>query len=413
MSELEGGKLNPFQLYNTDLNYPTVFAAQHYIKNKKDNIDINQKLSKVFLDIEVVADGGGTFDFDQIDQGKHSISCITIYSNMEKTFRVFALVNRKNIDSWSSRTDHVDYFKSQIVEMDYLTEGEFDVIVKTYTSDLPLIKECWNEIHRIDPIVITGFNSDRFDLPYIYYRLKKLYNGDLASVSKIMSKFSSVGISNFGGGRGQVNLVEYTCMDIAYLFRPRADAGLNLGFTLASYSLDFMSDAILKKKKLDYKSNGMSLDQFYDSDPIHYVLYNIVDVVLCVLLDKKLGMIEQYNTYRRLMKCSLGESLRGSTALFDSLVFHNLSEKNEAVRYGISDETIITISKEEIDNIPKPLSKKTIKWDVTSIDQRSYLKITRKFEGAYVKNSPNRVYDQEDGLIIDLDATSLYPSVLI
>jgi len=157
---------------------------------------------------------------------------------------------------------------------------------------------------------------------------------------------------------------------------------VNQGFTLASYSLDFVSESILKKKKLDYKSQNLTLDQFYEQDPINYVLYNIIDVTLCVLLDRKLKMIDQYNMYRRLMYTTAGESLRGSTALFDTLVLHHLTDKNEYVRFGLSDETVLTINKSEIDNIPKPLTAKAVKWSINNIDQRTFLKITRKFEGA-------------------------------
>lgn len=402
MSSLESGNISPYQVYNLDLDYPQVFGVEHYVKNKNDNINTNQKLHKLFLDIEVISDN--QFDFDKIDEGKHPISCITIFSNLEKIFHVFVLLTKGSVDSWNSRNDHVDYFKQQIVSGGYL-DGDFDIIVKTYTSDMPLIKDCWSKIHELDPIIITGWNSDGFDLPYIFYRLKYLYNGDLKSVSKVLSKFGDVTISNWGGSRGQVRLVEYVNMDLAYLFRPRSDNGLNQGKTLASYSLDFVSETILERKKLDFKNQNLTLDQFYVLDTPNYVLYNIIDVTLCVLLDRRLKMIDSYNLYRRLMKTTASESLRGSTALFDTLVLYNLTEKKEAVRFGLTDETIITIDKSELDKLPKPLAAKNIKWSINSIDQRTYLKITRKFEGAYVKSSPGKVFDSGDGLIIDLDAS--------
>jgi len=224
MTALESGTISPYQIYNLDMDYPQIFSVDHYIKNKKDNIDINQKLHKLFLDIEVISDN--QFDFDDIESGKHPISCITIFSTIEKIFHVFVLLNKKSVDSWNSRDDHIEYFKNQLIETEYLSNGEFNIVVKTYTSDMNLIKDCWNKIHELDPIVISGWNSDGFDFPYIYYRLKHLYNGDLKSVSKILSRFGDVSISNWGGSRGQVRFIEYCCMDLAYLFRPRADGGL-------------------------------------------------------------------------------------------------------------------------------------------------------------------------------------------
>jgi len=142
------------------------------------------------------------------------------------------------------------------------------------------------------------------------------------------------------------------------------------------------------------------------------MLYNIIDVCLVYQLEQKLKLIDQYNMYRRLMKTTLDSSLRGSTAVFDTLVYYQLTKDKNYIRFGINEETQETIEKEDIDKIPKPLSSKSIKWNVTNIDTRTFLKITRKFEGAYVKNSPGRVYTSENGLIIDLDATSLYPSMI-
>jgi len=156
----------------------------------------------------------------------------------------------------------------------------------------------------------------------------------------------------------------------------------------------------------------LNLDTFYVQDPVNYLFYNIIDVWLVDQLEQKMKIIDQFNMYRRLMKTPLDIALRGPTILFDTLLYNQLSAKKNYIRFGINDETILTIPKTEIDKIPKPLSNKKIKWTVTSIDQRTYLKITRKFEGAYVKDSPGRIYDTDDGLIIDLDATSLYPSMI-
>lgn len=380
MNNLESGKISPYQIYNLDVDYPQVFSVNHYIKNKNDNIDQDQKLHKLFLDIEVISDN--QFDFDTIENGKYPISSFTLFSTYEKVFHSFFLLTQKSVDNWNSKSDHTEYFKKQLVDLEYLKENDFNVVIKTYTSDLPLLKDAWQKIHELDPVIISGFNSDGFDLPYIFYRLKTLYNGDTKSVSKIMSKFGEVSINKWGGNRGTVRLNEFINADLGYLYRPRDDGGLNLGKKLASYSLDFVSDFVLGKKKLDYKSNNLTLDQFYEQDPVNYLLYNIIDVCLCYMLDTKLKHIDQYNMYRRLMYTTYGESLRGSTALFDTMVLHNLIENKECVRYGLNDETTMSINKEEIDKLHKPLSSKDIKWNINNIDNSTFLKITRKFEGA-------------------------------
>jgi len=225
LDSLESGKISPYQIYNLDLDYPQVFGVEHYTKNPNDNIDTNQKIHKLFLDIEVISDVD-QFDFDKMDTGRFPTSCITIYSSFEKIYHCYMLLNKNCVDVWQQRVDHEDYFKQQLIESEYLVAGEFDVKVKTYVNDLQLLKDCWEKIHTLDPVVISGFNSDGFDIPYMYYRLKYLYNGDMASVSKVLSKFGEVKIDSWGGGRNsKVRLVEYVNADLCYLFKPRDDGG--------------------------------------------------------------------------------------------------------------------------------------------------------------------------------------------
>jgi len=403
---LERGDISPYQIYNLDIDYPQYFAVDHYLNNPKDSIDQNQKIQKLFLDIEVYSDN--KFNFDTVDKGEHPISSCALLNNLDKKFYCYFLLLNKNVDVWNQNPDVKDYLQKKLHDEGY---GDYEVEVNTFTSDLPLIKAVWDKIHELDPAVISGFNSDNFDLPYIFYRLKNLYNNDLKSVSKILSKFGSVTINEFGDFK-RLKLIEYVNADFAYLYRPRDDNGLGFGKKLPSYSLDFVSETELKKGKVDYKKDDLNLDTFYVQDPVNYLFYNIIDVWLVDQLEQKMKIIDQFNMYRRLMKTPLDIALRGPTILFDTLLYNQLSAKKNYIRFGINDETILTIPKTEIDKIPKPLSNKKIKWTVTSIDQRTYLKITRKFEGAYVKDSPGRIYDTDDGLIIDLDATSLYPSMI-
>jgi DNA polymerase elongation subunit (family B) len=406
INDLDHGKITPYQIYNLDVDYSQYFAIDHYLKNIDDSIDQNQKLHKIFFDIEVFSDN--KFNFDNIETGEHPISSCTLLSNFEKKIYCFFLLINKNVEVWKQHSDIKEYLKKKLKDEEY---GDYEIELNTFTNDLPLLKAFWSKIHELDPAVITGFNSDRFDLPYIYFRLKNLYNGDTKAVSKVFSKFSNVSISKLGNGF-KLRLIEYINADFSYLYRPREDGGLGLGSKQPSYSLNFISEIELKRTKVDYKKDDINLDTFYVQDPVNYLFYNIIDVWLVDQLENKMKIIDQFNMYRRLMRTPMDIALRGPTVLFDTLVYNQLSKDKKYIRFGINDETILSISKEEIDKIPKPLSSRKIKWNITNIDERTYLKITRKFEGAYVKNSPGRIYDADDGLILDLDASSLYPSMI-
>jgi DNA polymerase elongation subunit (family B) len=182
-----------------------------------------------------------------------------------------------------------------------------------------------------------------------------------------------------------------------------------MGSKQASYALDNVADVELGLKKFTYKSEGMTLDTFYEKDPVNFLLYNIIDVALCVRMNSKLKHIESYNLLRRLMKTPFTASLRGSSILFDTYVNYKLNEEEKYTRFGILDETTISISDDEISTlcIPK-IMKKTIK----EVSQQTYRSITGHFPGAYVKQSKAQILTSKDGIIVDLDASSLYPSIV-
>ena len=192
-----------------------------------------------------------------------------------------------------------------------------------------------------------------------------------------------------------------------------SEQNVNLGRKQPSYSLDWISDFHLKRKKLEYKKEGQTLDSFYLDDPVNFLLYNIIDVTLCDGLNKTLKHIENHNMFRRLMKTSLDASVRGASILFDTFVLYKLNKDNKFIRFGINEETSFEIPNHEIKQLPTPTSKKKINWNIKSIDANVVSRISGTYPGAYVKDSPGKLYTSEDGLIIGLDAKSLYPSMIL
>lgn len=126
----------------------------------------------------------------------------------------------------------------------------------------------------------------------------------------------------------------------------------------------------------------MTLDQFYEKDPLNFFLYNAWDTVLAYRIDKKAALIDLYNILRRKMQTPMSSALRGSSPLFDTDIYSILKESGKYVRYGISSENSFSISAEEIRSIPKPKSKKPLTWNIESIDSRECGKILNKFFGA-------------------------------
>lgn len=406
---LNNGTITPYNLYNLDIEYTQFYSISNYLKNKNDTLEREQRLNILFLDIELFLNH--TLKFPDISQAKFPINAITIYSTFEKIYRCYILLFNENIakfpndDLQKLKNDYMVYLKKE----KYLDDDE-TIEIEVFGYEIDLIKKVWQTIHTIDPAVISGWNSDGFDIPYIYFRLSTLLKDD-NEINKILSKFSNVKINKFGNSLF-VKIADYSNADLQYLYKPRDEGGLNMGKKQPSYSLDWVSEDELGLKKLEYKKEGLTLDQLFLDDPVNFLLYNIMDVCLVVKLNKKLKHIQNHNMYRRLMKTSFDSSLKGSSILFDTFVLYKLQEQNKYIRFGINDETDINIIEHDINQLPKPTGKKNIKWITKSLDSKQIKQVSSTFPGAYVKASPGKVFNQEDGILIILDATALYPSMI-
>jgi DNA polymerase elongation subunit (family B) len=401
LEEFNNLDISPYQVYGLDLDYQQSFSINSYLENKNDTIDNDQLLNIVFADIEVFTNNAGVFP--KPEQAKFPINAITIYSTFEKVFRSYFLLQHSNINKFPSKDeipDLINQFTKDLLVDKYINSDE-KLEIYVFTSEMDLIKACWEKIREIDPSVLSGYNMDKFDLPYIYFRLSNLLNKNEVEIGKILSLFGKIKVEKFGN-EFLIKIPEMPVSDLMYLYKVRDDGGLNMGSKLSSYALDFVADHELNLRKKDYKDEGMSLDTFYEKDPVNFLLYNIIDVCLCVRLNQKLKHIESYNMLRRLMRTSFTSSLRGSSILFDTYVNYKLNSENKFTRFGIVEETAFSISSDEIANLYIP---KQMKQTIKEISASTVRAILGRFPGAYVKNSKAQILTNKDGIIIDLDAS--------
>ena len=408
LEEFNNSDVSPYQIYGLDLDYQQSFSINSYLENKNDTIDNDQLLNILFADIEVFTNNAGVFPKPEI--AKFPINAITIYSTFEKIFRSYFLLQHSNINKFPNKNeipDLINQFTKDLLVDKYINSDE-KLEIYMFTSEMDLIRACWGKIREIDPSVLSGYNMDRFDLPYIYFRLSNLLNKNEVEIGKILSLFGKIKVEKFGN-EFLIKIPEMPVSDLMYLYKVRDDGGLNMGSKLSSYALDFVADHELNLRKKDYKDEGMSLDTFYEKDPVNFLLYNIIDVCLCVRLNQKLKHIESYNMLRRLMRTSFTSSLRGSSILFDTYVNYKLNSENKFTRFGIVEETAFSISNDEIANLYIP---KQMKQTVKEISAATVRAVLGRFPGAYVKDAKAQILTNKDGIIIDLDASSLYPSMI-
>jgi len=409
INKIKNNQISPYNVYNYDIEYSTFFSTEYYLKHINDTIQKEQPLNILFFDIEVWTNNCG--EFPKAELAKYPIVSNCIYSTFEKCYEVFFMLSGENMSKFP--VNEIDKLEQQfcdyLIKENYMEENE-TIKIHICNSELELIVSSWNRIHEIDPLVISGFNSDHFDTPYIYYRLLRLLNNDKEKVAQILSKFSNVKVRKFRNNT-IVSIAEYPNSDLRTLYIPRDEGGSNYGRKLSKYSLDYISDSELNLKKLEYGNQGGTIDNFYRDDPIGYLLYNIVDVILCKKLNQKLGHIELHNMIRRIMKVPFSSSLRGSSILFDSFVYYKLQEENKNVRFGIIAERNMEITESEFKQLQRPKIKLVKKETITNVSRADFTKTLFRFPGAYVKAPPKNQFIFE-GLIADLDATALYPSMI-
>lgn len=141
---------------------------------------------------------------------------------------------------------------------------------------------------RYSPDVVTGWNIEFFDMPYLVNRIRGVLGDHEAK------KLSPWGILDertveLHGRENQtftpagVNVLDYLNLYKKFKFEQQE-----------SYKLDAIAEKELGEKKVDYKSLGYnSLDDLYQRNYELFIDYNIQDTALIDRLEEKLKFIEQ------------------------------------------------------------------------------------------------------------------------
>jgi DNA polymerase elongation subunit (family B) len=385
-----------YNFYNLDLDSRIFYGVKYYENAKEEVEETEQILRVVFVDIESYrVDKNLEFSFTE---ALHPISAISFYYN-KVYYCYFLNINdhKIDIDEWQT------YFKQELVNNNYIVDDQIKIVV--FTDELTLLAAFWRKIKEIDPVILSGWNSHSFDYPYIYKRMMILLNNNEADVGKIISTFNYAKLKN-----DRVDIPDYTICDLMFLYMPREDGGRNYGRKQASYSLDHVSDVELGLKKFEYKSKNIDLDDFYDNDPRGYLFYNAVDVILCVKLNEKLKHIELHNGIRRSMKCPFEKSLIGVSAIFDSFVLDKL---NKRIRFGMVNQHNKHLPVEYLSSLPTAIINDKTKTLLSPIEitATDYISQVTKYDGAYVTQPLADIKNK--GIVFSLDATSMYPSMMI
>jgi len=188
-------------------------------------------------------------------------------------------------------------------------------------DELDLLKRFLDLWQEIGPDIITGWNIQFFDIPYLYNRINKLMGEKDA---KRLSPWGLVGErkANIQGRELQVfEIIGISTLDYLELYRKFAPVSNH-----ESYRLDHIANFELGTGKLDYSEYG-SLHNLYKSDYQKFIEYNVKDVDLVDRIEDKMKLIEMAIGLAYDAKVNYND-VYAQVRMWDTLIFNHFKEKH-------------------------------------------------------------------------------------
>ena len=321
-----------FDIYGND-RYIYQYISEKYPEDEI-KFDIS-KIKLVTLDIETTAEYG----FPDVESAQEQIIAITIQDYTTKQIITWG------VKPFANKQENVTYHHCP-------TEHE-------------LLSHFINHWMQDVPDVVTGWNIQLFDIPYICKRLNRVLG------EKLMKRFSNWGLVTEGEvvimGRthpvfdvGGLTQLDY--LDLYKKFTYKAQE---------SYRLDYIAEVELGQKKLDH-SEFETFKDFYTKGWQKFIEYNIVDVELVDRLEDKMKLIELALTMAYDAKVNYADVFY-QVRMWDNIIYNDLKKRDIVIP-------------------PRNKSQKN-----------------EKYAGAYVKEPIPGKYDW----VVSFDLNSLYPHLIM
>ena len=309
-----------------------------YISDKYPQDEVKFDISKIRLytmDIETKSENG----FPDVESADQEMLLISMQN-----------YNTKEIITWGQGP-----FK--------LKQGNH--YYKQFNNEFDLLNDFISWWMKNTPDIVTGWNIQMFDIPYLAKRLYRVL-GD-----KVARRLSPWGLCSpkelYIKGRRHIvyDIGGITQLDYLDLYKK---------FTYTnqeSYRLDHIANVELGQKKLDH-SEFDTFKDFYTKGWQKFVEYNIIDVELVDRLEDKMKLIELALTMAYDAKVNY-EDVFYQVRMWDTIIYNYLKRRNIVIP-------------------PKERSDKS-----------------EKYAGAYVKEPIPGKYDW----VVSFDLNSLYPHLIM
>ena len=320
----------PDAVYGNTL-FPYSYIADEYSNNVDWDID---QILIVTIDIEVECENG----FPKPEEANDPLLSITLKNHQNKRIVVWGIGDFKN-----SRED-VSYIKCE-------TEKH---LIQSFLS-------FWEE-HK--PDVITGWNTEFFDIPYVCNRILNQFDEKELRRLSPWGNVTPRSVYKMGRSHQVYDIMGVANLDFFDLYRK---------FTYTnqeSYRLDHIAFVELGERKDGNPYETFS--EWYIKDYQSFIEYNITDVELVDKLEDKMKLIDLCLTMAYDAKVNYVDVL-GTTKYWDILIYNHLRKKN-----------IVIPQKKEHEK-------------------------SEKYEGAYVKDPIVGMHKW----VMSFDLNSLYPHLIM
>ncbi len=316
-------------IFESDVPLDTKILIEKY----GDSDEVSEGHSKMYFDIEVeVTDG-----FPDPKRAENKITSIALYDKTTEEYLCLILGNVKG------------YTKD-------------DVTIESFSSEEELLQRFYQKYLEISPHIISGWNVDGFDIPYLYNRTTRILGSEIANcISPIGDVFYSENRNKYK--IGGVSVLDYLALYKKFTYTQQS-----------SYRLDYIGQLEVDMGKIEYEG---TLNDLYTTDINKFIEYNLMDVKIIDKLDEKLQLIDLVISIAHLGHVNY-EDVQYSSRYLEGALLTYLK------RIGV-----IAPNK--------------------NIQGRRMMDNNEKFTGAYVKEPISGQYDW----VYDLDLTSMYPSIIM
>ena len=271
----------------------------------REEIDWDYGQTKIwFWDIETRV-GENSQGFPHPDRADEEILLISMMEHFSKKIHV-----------WSTKPIAAD--NKIFTELENVDFTAFD-------SEKAMLKDfiMFFASNRID--VLSGWNSEFFDMPYVVNRIKRVLNDDavkLLSPWKVV-KPRTVRLDN-GDTKNTYDILGVTHLDYLEIYKK-----FNPG-SKESFKLDYIAEIEIGERKVELP--GESFRDSYENYFDIFTHYNVIDTMLLHKLENKMLLVRLAMQLAFIAKCQFGEVV-SAMRLWESIIYNYFLDLNVVEEY--------------------------------------------------------------------------------